>query len=103
MRPKKTRWIDCSPDERCFRPACKSDEELESVVLTLDEYEALRLTHLEELDQVQIASQMLLHQSTISRILSSAHKKIADALVNVKAIKVEIGCCKIKEKYEKQG
>lgn len=92
MRPKKTRWVTCEPGERCFRPQCKT---LNGITLDLDELEALRLAHLEGYDQAKIAKQMKIHQSTISRILASAHKKVTDALVNIKAIRVEKGCCQI--------
>jgi uncharacterized protein len=95
MRPKKPRWITCEPGERCFRPQCKTNNELEGVVLSLDEFEVLRLAHLNEYDQGKIARQMKIHQSTISRILTSAHKKVTDALVNIKAIKVEKGCSEV--------
>lgn len=95
MRPKKTRWVTCEPGERCFRPQCKPRDELEGVVLNLDEFEALRLSHLAGYDQAKIARQMKIHQSTISRILTSAHKKVTDALVNIKAIKIEGGCCRV--------
>jgi uncharacterized protein len=102
MRPKKTRLVSCQSSERLFKPVCKSEEELQSVILTLDEFEALRMTHLDELEQTKIAEQMGIHQSTISRILACAHKKITDALVNVKAIKIEVGCCQIKEKNNEE-
>ena len=95
MRPKKTRWVSCQPGERCFRPQCKPEGGLRGVVLNLDEFEVLRLAHLEGYDQSKIARQMKIHQSTISRILTSAHKKVTDALVNIKAIKIEQGCCQI--------
>jgi uncharacterized protein len=95
MRPKKTRWVTCHPGEKCFRPRRKASKELQGVVLSLDEYEALRLTHLEEYDQGRIAKQMKIHQSTISRILALAHKKVTDALVNNKAIRIKAGCCRI--------
>jgi len=95
MRPKKTRWVTCEPGERCFRPQCKPESGLEGVILNLDEFEVLRLTHLESYDQEKIAKQMKIHQSTISRILTSAHKKVADALVNIKAIRIEQGCCQV--------
>ena len=98
MRPKKTRFIKCSPGERCFRPKCKPIGELEGVTLTIDEFEVLRLSHLEEFEQNKIAKQMKIHRSTVSRILTSAHKKIAYALVNIKAIKVEGGCCEVIKK-----
>ena len=95
MRPKKTRWIKCEPDERCFRPQCKKNTKLEGVVLAIDEFEVIRLADLEGLTQVQVAKQMKVHRSTISRIIASAHKKIADAFVNIKAVKIEGGCCKV--------
>lgn len=95
MRPKKTRLISCEPSERCFRPQCKPLDELAAVVLNMDEYEVLRLAHLEGYDQGKIAKQMGIHQSTISRILNSAHKKVTDALVNIKAIRIEKSCCEV--------
>ncbi|MBU4484188.1 DUF134 domain-containing protein [bacterium] len=95
MRPKKERWISCNASERCFRPKCKKVAELEGVILSLDEFEAMRLSYLEELKQEEVAKKMNIHRSTISRILASAHHKVADALVNLKAIKVEGGCCKV--------
>jgi len=95
MRPKKTRWIKCKPTERCFKPLCKPLSKLESVYLTLDEFEALRLACLEGLKQVDAAKKMKVSRPTFSRIETSAHKKIADALVNVKAIRIEGGSCKI--------
>jgi predicted DNA-binding protein (UPF0251 family) len=98
MRPKKTRWVKCEPGERCFRPQCKSNKKLEGVSLTIDEFEAIRLADLEGLTQTQVAKQMKVHRSTVSRIIASAHKKIADAFVNIKAVKIEGGCCKFKEK-----
>jgi len=64
--------------------------------LTLDEFEVLRLCDLEGLEQEQVAGQMKVHRSTVSRILTLARKKISDALVNIKAIRIEGGCCKIK-------
>lgn len=98
MRPKKTRWIKCAPTERCFRPQCKPLHQLQGVVLSLDEFEAIRLSDLKKLTQTQVAKAMGVHRSTISRILDSAHEKIADAFVNIKAIKIEGGCCKVKRR-----
>ena len=95
MRPQKTRWVKCEPGEKCFKPQCKPLHELEGVVLTMDEYEAVRLSDLEGLTQEKASETMKVHRSTISRILNSAHRKIADALVNVKAIRIEGGNCKI--------
>jgi len=95
MRPKKTRWIKCLPSERCFKPRCKPLRKLEVVYLSLDEFEAVRLSCLEGLKQEDAAKKMKVSRPTFSRIETSAHKKIADALVNIKVIKIEGGCCKI--------
>jgi predicted DNA-binding protein (UPF0251 family) len=98
MRPKKTRWVKCVPGERCFRPLCKNEKKLEGICLSLDEFEAVRLADLKELKQEEAARLMHVSRPTFSRIVASAHKKIADGLVNIKAIKIEGGCCKITKK-----
>lgn len=96
MRPKKTRWVKCAPKERCFKPLCRPLNKLEGVYLSLDEFEAVRLTCLEDLKQIDAAKLMKVSRPTFSRILTSAQKKIADGLVNIKAIRIEGGCCRIK-------
>lgn len=101
MRPKKTRFVHCKPKERNFLPQCIPTKSLKNVVLTLDEFEVLRLAYLEGRDQKAISRQMKIHQSTISRILKSANRKVTDALVNIKAIRIEKGCCEIVERQMK--
>ena len=95
MRPKKTRWIKCLPGERCFKPICKPLSKLNGVYLTLDEFEAIRLADLDGLKQVDAAKRLKISRPTFSRIVSSARNKIADGLVNIKAIRIEGGCCKV--------
>lgn len=89
------------PGERCFKPLCKPLSKLEGVYLTLDEFEAVRLACLEGLKQADGAKLMRISRPTFSRILTSAHKKIADGLVNIKAIRIEGGCCQIIKKVRK--
>ena len=98
MRPKKTRWVKCVPHERCFKPLCKPLSKLEEVYLAIDEFEAVRLACLEGLKQEDAAKLMKISRPTFSRIITAAHRKIADALVNIKAIRIEGGCCKIKKR-----
>ena len=95
MRPKKTRWVKCLPGERCFKPICKPLDKVKSVYLTLDEFEAVRLADLDGLKQVDAAKRLKISRPTFSRIVSSARNKIADGLVNIKAIRIEGGCCKV--------
>jgi predicted DNA-binding protein (UPF0251 family) len=64
---------------------------LDRVSLAVEELEAVRLKDLEGLDQEKAAGTMNVSQPTFHRILESAHKKIADALVRGKAIKIEGG------------
>jgi len=68
---------------------------LKGVHLTLDEFEAVRLADLDGLKQVDAAKRLKISRSTFSRIVSSARNKIADGLVNIKAIRIEGGCCKV--------
>ena len=94
MRPKKTRWVKCSPSERFFKPQTKQNSPGD-VVLTLDEFEAVRLLDYKGLSQIEAAKQMHVHRSTVSRIISSARRKISHALVEIKSLKIEGGCCKV--------
>ena len=90
--------MKCVPGERCFKPLCKPLNKLEGVYLSLDEFEAVRLACLEGLKQLAASKLMKVSRPTFSRILTSAHKKIADGLVNIKAIRIEGGCCQIIKK-----
>lgn len=58
------------------------------VELTAEEAEALRLKNVKDMDQTEAAEKMNTSQSTFQRILSSAYKKIAEALIEGKAIKI---------------
>ena len=98
MRPKKTRWIKCLPGERCFKPKGKKLTDLDDIYLTIDEFEAIRLADLEGLTHAKAANLMKVSRPTFTRILASAHLKIADGLVNIKEIKIEGGCCQIIKK-----
>jgi predicted DNA-binding protein (UPF0251 family) len=64
---------------------------LESVGLSIDEFEAIRLKDLEGLEQTAAAESMRISQPTFHRVIEAARKKVADALVNSKAIRIEGG------------
>jgi predicted DNA-binding protein (UPF0251 family) len=65
--------------------------DLDEIVLTLDELEALRLADLDGHYQAQAAAQMGVSRATFGRIAASAHRKIADALVHGHALRIEGG------------
>jgi len=89
MRPRKLRRIFFNPKVTYYKPRGVPMRVLDQVNLSSEELEALRLKNLEELEQTEAAKKMETSQSTFQRILSSAYKKIADALINGKAIKIE--------------
>ncbi len=93
MRPKKTRHIKCSNEYRFFKPECRTKKELKEIVISLDEFEAVRLYDYEGLEQEAASKRMKISRPTFSRILSAARKKIARGLVNLEALKIEGGCC----------
>ena len=74
-----------------FKPAGIAMRDLKEVILTVEEYEALRLCDLEQLNQEKAAKKMKVSQSTFNRLISSARKKTVDAIVNGKAIRIEGG------------
>lgn len=85
MRPKKQRVIKSQPKYPVFNP--ESEQKCtEQIVIGLDELEALRLTNLQELSQDETAKEMGVSRQLIGLMLSSARKKITDALLNGKSI-----------------
>ena len=85
------RRIGCYPRSRCFKPQGIPMAELEGLTLTVDEFESVRLADLEGLYQDQAAEEMNVSRQTFGRIIESAHKKIAEALVQVKSLTIEGG------------
>ena len=87
-RPRLCRRIRFNPDITYFKPQGVPMRLLEVVELTAEEVEALRLKNIKDLDQIECAKLMRTSQSTFQRILSSAYKKITEALIKGKAIKI---------------
>lgn len=89
-RPFKRRNILGSPNATYFKPAGIRIIELEESILKIDEFEAIRLKDFLQLDQEVCAKKMHISQPTFHRLILNARKKIADAIINGKAIKIEI-------------
>ena len=94
-RPRIPRRVWGEPDVTYFKPAGVMMKQLDQVILTVDEFEAVRLKDYEGMEQVEAAKKMKISQPTFQRLLLSARKKIADAIVNGKAIRIEGGDYKI--------
>lgn len=90
-RPRRIRRIFFEPRIDFFKPAGVMMRNLKENILTKDELEAVRFIDYEKIEQSKVAKKMKISQPTLSRLLSSARKKIADSLVNGKAIKIKGG------------
>ena len=90
-RPRLRRKISFEPNTTYFKPAGIRVVDLKETILTLEEFEAIRLIDLKDTQQIKAAKQMNISQPTLSRLLISARKKLADAIINGKAIKIKGG------------
>lgn len=88
-RPCCRRRITGEPRETVFSPAGIPGDLTTVMVLRLDEFEALRLADALGLAQDAAAAQMAISRQTFGRILRRARKKVAGALVQGKAMRIE--------------
>jgi len=92
------RVLNC-PQTNYFKPSGIPVRVLEETCLTIDELEALRLADLEGMYQEEAAKKMNVSRQTFGNIIASAHKKVADALVNSKALTIKGGIVKMMERH----
>ena len=90
-RPLKCRRVSFLPEATYFKPAGVPLRVLDEVILSVEEAEAVRLKDLEGLAQAPSAEKMNISRPTFQRVLASARQKIADALLNGKAVRIEGG------------
>jgi len=96
VRPRLCRRILAEPNVTYFKPRGIPLMQLEETILNVEEFEAVRLKDLEGLEQEECAKKMKISQPTFHRLVLSARKKIADAIINGKAIRIEGGNFKLK-------
>lgn len=101
-RPCCVRRIGFVPGVTYFKPAGIPLKDLEEINVTLDELEALRLADLNGLYQEQAAEQMKISRPTFSRVIESARKKVADALIRGRALRLEGGPVVIQNERKKK-
>lgn len=103
-RPYKEKTVQKLPPIADFKPCGVPRREIEPIILTIDEMEAIRLADVEKLSQVAAAEQMAVSSPTFNRILMRAHQKVGTALWQGKALRIEGGnfrichCCHNKER-----
>jgi predicted DNA-binding protein (UPF0251 family) len=90
-RPHKCRKVTAEPRAYYFKPRAVPLCELEEVTLQLDELQALQHSDIRRKDQASGAAAMKVSRQTFGNILASARRKLADAVVNGKALKIEGG------------
>ena len=83
-RPRNCRRVGSMPGSNYFKPRGIPLSTLEEVVLSVDEFEAIRLADLEGLYQEQAAERMKVSRQTFGRIIETAHRKVAEALVKAR-------------------
>ena len=90
-RPPKCRRVAFLPNVTYFKPTGIPLRALEEVQLSVEEAEAIRLKDMEGLEQEQCAERMSISRPTFQRVLESARRKIAEALLHGKAIRIQGG------------
>lgn len=101
-RPKKCRKVCCLPRVSEFLPAENAGGEGETVIVTVDEYEAVRLIDHEGFSQEECSGYMKIARTTVQQIYDSARGKIARALVEGLPLRIEGGSyrlCDGKEEF----
>lgn len=103
-RPRKLRKVCNLPQTNKFGPINSCHENIETVSMTVEEYETIRLIDLEDLTQQECADIMHVARATVQRIYIEARKKLADFLVNGNMLNIEGGSYKLcSEKKQAQG
>ena len=94
-RPRKRRRVCCLPESNLFGPLNKEFFEKQSITMTVEEYETIRLIDQEGLTQEECAERMNVARTTVQRIYSGARKKIARSLVDGNTLRIEGGDYKL--------
>ncbi|NLS44989.1 MAG: DUF134 domain-containing protein [Firmicutes bacterium] len=94
-RPPKRRRVGFLPNITAFKPAGTPLRDLEEEILTIEEFEAIRLKDLEGFQQEECAEIMQISRPTFQRDLTSAREKIARALVEGRALRIEGGSYRV--------
>jgi len=87
-RPRKYRRVCCNPSTNYFKPRGIPVYELEEIVIAHDELESLRLADLLAYSHENAAKEMKISRATFGRIVEVARKKVADGILNGKAIRI---------------
>ena len=90
-RPKNNRIVQQPPLFTEFKPMGIKGRDLETVVLSLDEFEAIRLADNLGFSHEEASEEMQISRSTFSRLIDKARTKTAEMLISGKKLVVEGG------------
>lgn len=90
-RPEKNRIVKCPPAYNEFKPPGVPRHTLKQVILSLAEYEAIRLADYKGLDQVDAAKDMEISRPTFTRLINKARIKLSEVIIEGKALLIEGG------------
>ena len=94
-RNKKDKIILKNPKYTYYKPPGIGLRDLNEQIISIEEFEAMRLKDFENKDQTTCAQIMEIHQSTFQRLLVKARKKLIGAIIEGSAIKIEGGNFKL--------
>ena len=100
-RPRKGKKVCCLPDINLYGPLKLQQENNKCILMSVEEYETIRLIDLEKLTQEECGERMQVARTTIQKIYTGAREKVAESLVNGCILKIEGGDYQLYSEIEK--
>ena len=100
-RPRKGKKVCCLPAINLYGPLKLQRENNKCILMSVEEYETIRLIDLEKLTQEECGERMQVARTTIQKIYTDAREKVAESLVNGCILKIEGGDYQLYSEIEK--
>ena len=100
-RPRKGKKVCCLPEINLYGPLKLQRENNKCILMSVEEYETIRLIDLEKLTQEECGERMQVARTTIQKIYTDAREKVAESLVNGCILKIEGGDYQLYSEIEK--
>lgn len=100
-RPRKWKKVCCLPESTLYGPLGENSSTDAAIVMSVEEYETIRLIDYEGLTQEESAERMQVARGTVQSLYQEARKKLAESLVDGKKIKIEGGSYQLYDEDEK--
>lgn len=101
-RPTKWRNVCCLPESNLFGPLNSKGSDSEIIIMSVEEYETIRLIDYEGLTQEECSARMKVARTTVQKIYSDSRKKISEAIIDGKVLRIEGGNYKLYEESERR-